>query len=88
MGAFSRESDHLGAIGAAIDEVAEQDNAIVLFEVQLVQQVLEFTVTSMNVPNGDESAFHIAAVLANGDVMGEANSRLRECPRGARSNFY
>lgn len=78
MGVFPGESDHLGAVGAAIDQVAEKDDAIVVFEVQLVQEVLQFPVAAVNVTDGDESAFHAAAVIAKYDLMGDTRFPSRE----------
>jgi hypothetical protein len=43
---------------------------------------------AVNVADGDESAFHAAAVIAKYDLMGDARFRPCEGPRRGWCNFY
>ena len=54
------EVDDLGAVGAAIDEIAEEDEAVVFGEFESREQFGEFGVAAMDVADGDESPVHAA----------------------------
>lgn len=55
---FAGEGDDGGAVGAAVDEIAEQNDAVVALRREFPEEILELAVTSVDVADGDESAFH------------------------------
>jgi hypothetical protein len=52
------EVDDAGAVGAAIHEVAEQNEAVVGGKGESVEQFGEFKVTSVDVADGDKATVH------------------------------
>ena len=58
-GAVAGEADDAVAVRAAVDEVAEQHDPVVLAQVELVEQVFEFAVAAVNVADGDEASGHV-----------------------------
>ena len=54
------EVDDLAAVGAAVDKVAQQHDAVILCERELREQLRELDVTTVNVADGDESPVHAA----------------------------
>ena len=47
------------AVGPAVDQVAQQDDAVESFQFELLQQIFKLPVASVDVANGDEPAFHL-----------------------------
>ena len=52
------EIDDLGAVGAAIDEIAEEHEAVIRRRVDEREQLSQFGVAAMDVADGDESPVH------------------------------
>jgi len=57
-GVLASQLHDLAAVGAAVDQVTEEDEAVVLFQVELVEEVLEFLVAPVDVTNRNEAPLH------------------------------
>ena len=57
-GVLPGQLDHLAAVRSATDEVAEENETVVLLLVELVEQVGKFLVAPVDVTDSDESAAH------------------------------
>lgn len=56
------EVDDAGAVGAAVDKVAEQDEAVFGNEGEAVEKFGEFEVTPVDVADGDDATVHACCV--------------------------
>jgi hypothetical protein len=54
----AREIDDLAAVGAAVHQIAEQNEPVALFQMQTVEQFGEFLMTTVDVTDGDKSSVH------------------------------
>jgi hypothetical protein len=50
------EVEDEAGVGAAVDEVAEQNEAVAALQLQLVEEFGEFDGTTVNIPDGDEAS--------------------------------
>ena len=57
-GVQAGQGDDLGTVGAAVDQIAEQDDPVVSGQLELLKQLLEFAVAAVDVPDGNEATLH------------------------------
>ena len=58
VGVLAGERNHLGAVGAAVDEISEEDDAVVAFELEFLEQIFEFAMATVDIADGDEASSH------------------------------
>ena len=55
---FAREIEDFAAVGTAIDEIAEEDDAVVFGEPKFVEELGKFLMAAVDVADGDEASVH------------------------------
>jgi len=55
------EVDDFATVGAAVDQITEQNQAIVAAERELLEQLGKFLMAAVNVADGDDASVHARA---------------------------
>ena len=53
-----RQIDYLAAIGAAVDQIAQQNEPVLALQIQFGEELRKFPMAAMDVSNGDKASSH------------------------------